>query len=156
MEPIVTVATARPCERYLAWIRACVPGLASVWCLVGNGGMDYWDYDWGLYRGYCRDPFPHSLLSTREALDEEFTEIPVSLFLAGPVQVRDLRVPGFRVVRGVSFAPILFLNMHNIHRCWGLGHIVWNETFRVSCKPHIPEPLNSKPFVITYIQTNLL
>ena len=39
----------------------------------------------GDYRGYYRDPSPHSLLSTREALDEEFTEIPVSLFLAGPV-----------------------------------------------------------------------
>ena len=26
--------------------------------------MDYEDYYWGSYRGYCRDPFPHSLLST--------------------------------------------------------------------------------------------
>ena len=24
------------------------------------------DYSWGIYRGYCRDPFPHSLLCTRE------------------------------------------------------------------------------------------
>ena len=24
------------------------------------------DYSWGLYRDYYRDPFPHSLLSTRE------------------------------------------------------------------------------------------
>ena len=24
------------------------------------------DYYWGLYWGYYRDPFPHSLLSTRE------------------------------------------------------------------------------------------
>ena len=24
--------------------------------------MDYGDYYWGLYRGYYRDPFPHSLL----------------------------------------------------------------------------------------------
>ena len=31
-----------------------------------GGGMDYRDYYWGLHRGYYRDPFPHSLLSTRE------------------------------------------------------------------------------------------
>ena len=34
----------------------------AVWFLVGNGGMDSGDYDWGVYR----DPFPHSLLSTRQ------------------------------------------------------------------------------------------
>ena len=28
--------------------------------------MNIGDYYWGLYRDYCRDPFPHSLLSTRE------------------------------------------------------------------------------------------
>ena len=28
--------------------------------------MDYGDNYWGLYRDYYRDPFPHSLLSTRE------------------------------------------------------------------------------------------
>ena len=28
--------------------------------------MDYGDYCWGLYRDYYWDPFPHSLLSTRE------------------------------------------------------------------------------------------
>ena len=28
--------------------------------------MDIGDYYWGLYEGYYRDPFPHSLLSTRE------------------------------------------------------------------------------------------
>ena len=28
--------------------------------------MDYGDYYWGLYRDYYRDPFPHSLLSTRQ------------------------------------------------------------------------------------------
>ena len=27
--------------------------------------MDYGDYDWGLYRDYYRDPYPHSLLRTR-------------------------------------------------------------------------------------------
>ena len=35
------------------------------WCLGGNGGMDYRDC-WGVYRDYYMDPFPHSLLSTRE------------------------------------------------------------------------------------------
>ena len=28
--------------------------------------MDYGDYYWGLYRGYYRDPFPDSLLSTTQ------------------------------------------------------------------------------------------
>ena len=28
--------------------------------------MDYGDNYWGLYRDYYRDPFPHSLLSTRQ------------------------------------------------------------------------------------------
>ena len=28
--------------------------------------MDYGDDYWALYRGYYRDPFPHSLLSTRQ------------------------------------------------------------------------------------------
>ena len=32
----------------------------------GNGGMDFKDDYWGLYRDYCRDTFPHSLLSARE------------------------------------------------------------------------------------------
>ena len=36
--------------------------------LRGNGGMDYEDYYWGLYRDYNRDPFPHSLVSTKEYL----------------------------------------------------------------------------------------
>ena len=47
----------------------------GVWCLVGNGGMDYGDYYWGLYRDYHRDPFPHSLLSTRQ-LEGPFEELP--------------------------------------------------------------------------------
>ena len=29
--------------------------------------MDYGDYYWGLYRDYYTDPFPHSLLSTRQS-----------------------------------------------------------------------------------------
>ena len=28
--------------------------------------MDHGDYYWGLYRAYYKDPFPHSLLSTRQ------------------------------------------------------------------------------------------
>ena len=42
------------------------PALMTVWFLVGSGGMDYGYYYWGLYRDYYRDPFPHSLLSTRQ------------------------------------------------------------------------------------------
>ena len=30
--------------------------------------MDYGDDFWGLYRHYYRDPYPHSLLSTRQLL----------------------------------------------------------------------------------------
>ena len=40
------------------------------WCLVGHGGMDIEDYYWGLYRGYYRDPFPNSLLGTRQKTSE--------------------------------------------------------------------------------------
>ena len=42
----------------------------TVWFLVGNGGMDYGDHYWGLCRDYYRDPFPHSLLSTRQWLHQ--------------------------------------------------------------------------------------
>ena len=28
--------------------------------------MEYGDNYWGIYRNYYRDPFPHSLLSTRQ------------------------------------------------------------------------------------------
>ena len=30
--------------------------------------MGYGDYYWGLYRDYFKDPFPHSLLSTRQRM----------------------------------------------------------------------------------------
>ena len=43
-------------------------GDLPVWFLVGNGGMDYGDDYWGLYRDYDQDPFPHSLQSTRGLL----------------------------------------------------------------------------------------
>ena len=57
--------------------RSCTPGMRMLqpssvwffWFLVWNGGMDYGDYYWELYRGYYRDPFPHSLLSTRQAFE---------------------------------------------------------------------------------------
>ena len=29
--------------------------------------MGYWDYYRGLHRDYCKDPFPHSLLRTRQS-----------------------------------------------------------------------------------------
>ena len=44
--------------------------------------MDYGDYYWGLYRGYYRDPFPHSLLSTRE-----IGKIPSPLYQTGGLHV---------------------------------------------------------------------
>ena len=31
-----------------------------------TGGMDIGDYYWGLYRDHYRDPFPHSLLRTKQ------------------------------------------------------------------------------------------
>ena len=40
----------------------------AVWFLVGNGGMDYGDDYWESYGDYYRDPFPHSLLSTRHSM----------------------------------------------------------------------------------------
>ena len=35
--------------------------------LVRNGGMDCWDYYKGTFRDYHRDPFHHSLLSTKQS-----------------------------------------------------------------------------------------
>ena len=52
--------------RFRRFFRLGGLSLLPVWFLVGNGGMDYGDYYWGLYRAYYRDPFPHSLLSTRQ------------------------------------------------------------------------------------------
>ena len=42
--------------------------LTLVGFVVGNGGMGHGDDYWGLYlyRDYYRDPFPHSLLRTRQ------------------------------------------------------------------------------------------
>ena len=36
--------------------------------------MDYGDYYWG-YRDYYRDPFPHSLLSTRQIIPKGPSEL---------------------------------------------------------------------------------
>ena len=39
--------------------------------------MDYGDYYWGFYRDYYyRDPFPHSLLSTRELKEPKALRVP--------------------------------------------------------------------------------
>ena len=38
----------------------------AVWFFVGNGGMGYRGYYKGPLRDHHRDPFPDSLLSTRE------------------------------------------------------------------------------------------
>ena len=45
---------------------ACI----TPWCLGWHGGMDYRDYYEGLYRDYCRHPFPHFLLSTKEIISD--------------------------------------------------------------------------------------
>ena len=37
--------------------------------------MDYGDHYWGLYRDYYRDPFPHSLLSTRKRMADAETAV---------------------------------------------------------------------------------
>ena len=52
----------------LYWLYYRGLGFLAV-CLVlsiRNGGMGYGDYYLGIYRDYYRDPFPPSLLSTRE------------------------------------------------------------------------------------------
>ena len=58
--------------------------------------MDSRDYYSGLYRDYYRDPFPHSLLSTRETrvpVSEPLrqstflTTIPLALRVQGPRRV---------------------------------------------------------------------
>ena len=36
--------------------------------------MDYGDCIWGLYWNYYRDPFPHSLLSTRETITQSWKQ----------------------------------------------------------------------------------
>ena len=41
--------------------------------------MDYGDYFWGLYGDYYRDPFPHSLLSTRQINSKVFRKQPWTL-----------------------------------------------------------------------------
>ena len=54
------------------------------------------DHCWGLYRGYYRDPFPHSLLSTRQLLltcrdartCKDQSRLP-ALLLCGPVMTFD-------------------------------------------------------------------
>ena len=50
----------------------------SVWFLAGNGGIDIGDYYWGLYRDCYRDPFPHSLLSSRQLMPLVVVGIPES------------------------------------------------------------------------------
>ena len=61
--------------------------------------MDYGDYNcyWGLYRGYYGDPFPHSLLSTRE-------------FFAEVSKLGMKPIPGPGLAHGFGFGKILTLN----------------------------------------------
>ena len=57
-------------------------GTIRVWLLAGNGGMGYGDYCRGLYRDYYRDPFPHSLLRTRQISAPQIPLILGSLYYA--------------------------------------------------------------------------
>ena len=52
-------------SRTLSFKDPCDPS-TTVWCLVGNGGMDCGGHYWGLYRDCKRDPYPHSQLRTRQ------------------------------------------------------------------------------------------
>ena len=42
--------------------------------------MNIGDYYWGLYSDYYRDPFPHSLLSTRQTRTPRLSPIKTSGF----------------------------------------------------------------------------
>ena len=59
--------------------------------------MDYGDCYWGLYRDYNRDPFPHSLLSTRQSICHACCS------QAGPMSIHGaIRVFGRRAQAGSS------------------------------------------------------
>ena len=61
--------------------------------------MDIGDHNCGLCRDYCRDPFPHSLLSTRESS----TLGSLGLSLGGfGVELRSFRLSGLGLKRRVS------------------------------------------------------
>ena len=60
---------SKPCGFFckLGWTR--IAAARTVRFLVGNGGMDYGDDYWGLYRDYYRDPFAHSPLRTGQRME---------------------------------------------------------------------------------------
>ena len=70
--------------------------------------MDYGDHYWGLDRDYYRDPFPHSLLSTRQiTLNPKPDHGPgcgrvAATRLASVVEVS----AAARVARSINMAPI--------------------------------------------------
>ena len=68
----------------------------TVWFLVGTWGMDYGDYYWGLYR----DPFPHSLLSTRQMNAQAFAGQDECLRQRGPEEGCGSAPPGVPRVQG--------------------------------------------------------
>ena len=72
----------------------------TVWFLVGNGGMGYGDYYWGLDRGYYRDPFPHSLLSTGQYRAME----------TQPENLHPLREPGITYLFKGLYKEIIIRN----------------------------------------------
>ena len=70
----------------------------SVWFLAGNGGMGHWDYYWALYRDHYKDPFPHSLLSTKQKFGNPeiagLRQLTLQPRLASQAQTPHNRIPG--------------------------------------------------------------
>ena len=64
--------------------------------------MGYWDYYRGTFRDYHRDPFPHSLLRTRECLDPKEPTFLGFLRLF-EVLVFEFEGPGFSGLGGYGF-----------------------------------------------------
>ena len=70
--------------------------------------MDYGDYFGGLFREYYRDPFPHSLLSTRQLKARELLEIsavdfaPAARLRVAEVWLDEYKTSGC-LVRGLGF-----------------------------------------------------
>ena len=73
----VQVANKDSQLRVCGWSQqvSCTTDCNTVWSLVGNGGMGYWAYYKGPLRDYHRDPFTHSLLSTRQYIASRWPPI---------------------------------------------------------------------------------
>ena len=96
--------------------------------------MDYGDYYWGLYRDYYRDPFPHSLLSTRKLRGSTFAnQSPNTTSKALKLRLR-VRALGFRMW-SVSGLQALCTSMGT--RRAGLFRGLWS--LRLDVRLKIPE-----------------